>query len=179
MVEHSCKLEDVRTKHRNLTSSLIAHVLYDEIIEKHDMECSYIQVAIHKRFKYNISYSMAWRAKQKALERRFGSYEASYCNLPCVLDVLNSNNPGTYTTFQDIEGEEGGEVFTMFKRAFIASGPCISSFHHCRPLLCVDGTFLIGKYKGQILTDVGVDANNQILPVAFAFVESENKESWL
>jgi len=43
----------------------------------------------------------------------------------------------------------------------------------------VDGTFLTGKYKGQILTAIGVDANQQILPLAFAFVEGENKESWL
>jgi len=43
----------------------------------------------------------------------------------------------------------------------------------------VDGTFLTGKYKGQILTAIGVDANQQILPLAFAFVENENKESWL
>ena len=43
----------------------------------------------------------------------------------------------------------------------------------------MDGTFLTGKYKGQILTAIGVDANNQILPLAFAFVEGENRLSWL
>jgi hypothetical protein len=43
----------------------------------------------------------------------------------------------------------------------------------------VDGTFLIGKYKGQILMAIGQDGNNQIIPLAFAFVESENIESWL
>ncbi|KAF0902633.1 hypothetical protein E2562_018264 [Oryza meyeriana var. granulata] len=36
-----------------------------------------------------------------------------------------------------------------------------------------------GKYRGQILTIVGADANNQIIPVAFAFVKSENYDSWL
>jgi hypothetical protein len=43
----------------------------------------------------------------------------------------------------------------------------------------VDGTFLMGKYKGKILTAIGVDANQHILPLAFAFVESENRENWL
>ena len=46
-------------------------------------------------------------------------------------------------------------------------------------MLCVDGTFLTGQYKGQILTAIGMDGNNQIVPLAFAFVESENTESWL
>nr|ABA97849.1 SWIM zinc finger family protein [Oryza sativa Japonica Group] len=35
-----------------------------------------------------------------------------------------------------------------------------------------------GKYRGQILTAIGCDGNNQVLPMAFAFVESENTESW-
>jgi hypothetical protein len=39
--------------------------------------------------------------------------------------------------------------------------------------------FLIGQYKGQILTAIQMDRNNQIAPLAFAFVESENTESWL
>ena len=67
----------------------------------------------------------------------------------------------------------------MFRHAFLSLIPCIESFKHCRPLLCVDGTFLMGKYTGQIQTAIGVDANQQILPLAFAFVEGENKESWL
>ena len=50
---------------------------------------------------------------------------------------------------------------------------------HCRPVLCVDKIFLMGKYKGQILTSIRVDPNQQILPSAVAFVDSENKESWI
>ena len=34
------------------------------------------------------------------------------------------------------------------------------------------------RYKGQILTAIGVDCNNQIIPLAFAFVENENLDSW-
>nr|ABA91612.1 retrotransposon protein, putative, Ty3-gypsy subclass [Oryza sativa Japonica Group] len=41
-----------------------------------------------------------------------------------------------------------------------------------------DGTFMTSKYRGQILTAIGCDGNNQVLPMAFVFVESENTESW-
>jgi hypothetical protein len=44
-------------------------------------------------------------------------------------------------------------------------------------VLCVDGTFLSGKYHASLLTAIAADANNQILPVAFAYVESENNDS--
>nr|AAP54225.2 Transposable element protein, putative, MuDR [Oryza sativa Japonica Group] len=37
---------------------------------------------------------------------------------------------------------------------------------------------VVGKYRGQILTAIGCDGNNQVVPMAFAFVESENTESW-
>nr|XP_025664552.1 uncharacterized protein LOC112762976 [Arachis hypogaea] len=33
-------------------------------------------------------------------------------------------------------------------------------------------------YGGQLLTAIGQDANNHIYPIAYAIVESENKESW-
>ena len=34
-------------------------------------------------------------------------------------------------------------------------------------------------YKGHILTAIATDRNNQVLLVAFAFVESENTGNWL
>jgi hypothetical protein len=46
-------------------------------------------------------------------------------------------------------------------------------------MICVDGTFLTGKYRGQILTAIGTDGHNQIVPLAFTFMEGENFESWL
>src|SRR6266508_5599273 len=57
-------------------------------------------------------------------------------------------------------------------------GACVRAFQYYLPLLCIDGTFMIGKYKGQLLTAIRVDGNNQVVPVAFAFVENENTGSW-
>ena len=31
----------------------------------------------------------------------------------------------------------------------------------------------------MLLIDIGVDGNNQVVPIAFALVESENSDSWL
>ncbi|GJT83440.1 transposase, MuDR [Tanacetum coccineum] len=47
-----------------------------------------------------------------------------------------------------------------------------------RDLLVFDGCFLSGTYLGWILTAVGVDPNNGIYTLAYAIVESENKDSW-
>ncbi|WVZ85205.1 LOW QUALITY PROTEIN: hypothetical protein U9M48_032155 [Paspalum notatum var. saurae] len=63
------------------------------------------------------------------------------------------------------------------RRAFFALGACINAFQYCRPVICIDGTFLTGRYNGTMLTAFAVHGNNQVLPLAFAFVESENGDS--
>ena len=176
IVPHTCVRSNVLTEHDNLTSTLIAQLLFSDIVEKKDMEVKKIQQEIYSKYAYRISYGKAWRAKQKALEMRFGSYEDSYHNIVGLLEALQARNPGTYLDFCFIEAIA---PYQIMQRAFFALGPCIESFRHCRPLLCVDGTFLTGKFKGQILTAIGVDGNNQIMPLAMAFVESENYSSWV
>jgi len=48
----------------------------------------------------------------------------------------------------------------------------------CKPIIGVDGCFLKGKYGGELLTNVGRDGNDQMLPLAYAVVEVKNKETW-
>nr|CAE03903.2 OSJNBb0026I12.11 [Oryza sativa Japonica Group] len=108
---------------------------------------------------------------------RFGTYEASYDNLPRLLGVIEERNPGSsYEVKKSPSIEHPGK--SVLQRAFLALHACKMAFVNCRPVLCIDGTFLTGKYRGQILTAIGVDGNNQVLPLAFAFVESENTDSW-
>jgi hypothetical protein len=48
----------------------------------------------------------------------------------------------------------------------------------CRPIIGLDGCFLKGHHKGQLLAAISRDANNQMYPVAFAVMKAESKESW-
>ena len=107
---------------------------------------------------------------------RFGTYEASYHNLPAMLEIIKKRNPGTQYSTVEIEDPDGGP--TILKRTFFCLGACVRAFQFCLPVLCIDGTFLTGKYRGTILTAIAVDGNHQLLPVALAFVESGNTDSW-
>ena len=49
---------------------------------------------------------------------------------------------------------------------------------HCRPVFSIDGTFLISKYQSTLLIAISYDANNKLVPLAFALVEKENNDSW-
>ncbi|XP_027103276.1 uncharacterized protein [Coffea arabica] len=46
------------------------------------------------------------------------------------------------------------------------------------PIICVDSTHLRGEYKGKLLIAVTQDANNKILPIAYAMVDEETISSW-
>jgi len=119
---------------------------------------------------------MAWRAKLLALEKRFGNYKDSYHHLPTLIATIQARNPGTVIDIDDYINEKRDRVL---KRAFWSLGCMIQAFKHCRPLLCVDGIFLTEQYRGTLLTAIGVDGNDQVVPIAFALVESEKSESWL
>src|SRR5664279_3681626 len=177
LVHHTCVIPSVPVDHRNISSTLIARLLYSEIVESTSMEVKAIQTKVDFGLKYEISYGKAWRAKHTALENRFGSYFDAYDSVVRLLHTLQDQNPGTYVNIQDFFMPEFPTV-KVLHRVFFSFGVCIEAFRHCHPVICVDGTFLIGKYRGQILTAIGQDGNNQVVPLAFAFVESENIDSW-
>ena len=176
-VQHTCELHNVPEDHLNLSSTLLARLLYTDLVECKAMTVPSIQKKVKTRFKYSISYGKAWRAKQRALEERFGSFRDAYDSVVRQLQTVQDRNPGTYVDIQYYVIPEDPSV-KVLHRVFFSFAVCIQAFTYCRPVICVDGTFLTGKYKGQILTAIGQDGNNQIVPLAFAFVEGENTESW-
>ena len=106
----------------------------------------------------------------------FSTYEASYDNLSQMLSYVVARNPGSFYDTYLVPTVRRGQRFLL--RAFFCLGACVRAFQYCLPVLCIDGTFLNGRYKGQILTAIEIYCNHQIVPVAFAFVENENTESW-
>ncbi|KAL0403665.1 UNVERIFIED_CONTAM: hypothetical protein Sradi_2007300 [Sesamum radiatum] len=48
----------------------------------------------------------------------------------------------------------------------------------CRPIIGLDGCFLKSLYRGQLLTAIGRDGNDNIYPIAMAYVEIEKFDSW-
>src|SRR6266542_1827621 len=95
--------------------------------------------------------------------------------LVCLPKIVE-RNPGCHFDVKHFPSMIGGP--SIFHRAFFYLGACVRAFQYSLPVLCIDDTFLTGKYKGQILTAIRVDGNNQVLPIAFAFVENENTGSW-
>jgi hypothetical protein len=94
--------------------------------------------------------------------------------LDCTIATLNLCSYYDIKTY-NLVSRPGKQVF---QRAFLALGPAIAAFKQCRPVICIDDTFLTGKYNGTILTAVAVDGNNHLLPLSIALAEGENGDSW-
>ena len=66
-----------------------------------------------------------------------------------------------------------------FKRLYICFESVARGFlEGCRHVIGLDGCFLKTETKGQLLSAVGKDGNNQMYPIAWALVEGENQASW-
>ncbi|XP_047177959.1 uncharacterized protein LOC124844983 [Vigna umbellata] len=103
-----------------------------------------------------------------------GDFEEQYKRVYDYVNELLRSNPGSIVKVS-VEPNEGNQVF---KRLYVCLKACKVSFISCRPIVGLDGCFLKGKYGGELLTAVGRDGNDQMLPLAYAVVEVENKETW-
>ncbi|KAH0743315.1 hypothetical protein KY290_031308 [Solanum tuberosum] len=101
----------------------------------------------------------------------------SFSELPKFFAAFKYFNPGTVVEWKHEESMSSPEVKT-FKFVFWAFKSCIDGFQTCRPVISVDGTHMYGKYEIKLLIAIGVDGNDNILPLVFAIVDKESKVAW-
>ncbi|XP_022635890.1 uncharacterized protein LOC111240489 [Vigna radiata var. radiata] len=117
---------------------------------------------------------MAYRAKTHASDEVAGSFTKQYTRIYDYAHELLERNPGS-TIKVKVEPFDGKVIFQRFYACLKA---CKDSFLSCRPIIGLDGAFLKGQHHGELLTVVARDANDQMLPLAYAIVEVENKDTW-
>ncbi|GJR98976.1 FAR1-related sequence 10 [Tanacetum coccineum] len=174
--EHHC-LQSRKIKY--CTSTFLSKHITDLIIMNPNMPIKAIQEQMQKKFHVAVSRDKAFRAKAKAAVSLRGDVKIQYALLRDYVMELKRCNPDT-TVKIDVYGEEDPESPTrLFRRIYVCLGALKRGFREGgRELLGLDGAFMRGQYPGQMLTAVGVDANNGIYPVAYGIVESENQYSW-
>ncbi|PWA83004.1 transposase, MuDR, MULE transposase domain protein [Artemisia annua] len=131
-----------------------------------------IQNDLRVDWKVDLSYKRVWGGRNLTFDLLNGTPEDSFEQLPYYCHNLKIANKGTVT---HIETDDAGR----FKLVFIAFGVAVRSFiAFMRPLLIIDAAHLKGKYKGTNLLAVGMDGNNQIIPIATGVAQGETGEAW-
>ncbi|XP_076944502.1 uncharacterized protein LOC143615203 [Bidens hawaiensis] len=105
-------------------------------------------------------------------------FEDKYGNLRDYTENLARSNLGT-TVKLDVEPCCNPSATKKFRRIYICFFALKEGFKIARrDFLGFDGCFMKGPFPGQILTPVGIDANNGTYPVAYSLVEVETNSSW-
>ncbi|CAI5524633.1 unnamed protein product [Closterium sp. Naga37s-1] len=103
-------------------------------------------------------------------EQRFGDWCESFRYIPALQERIRMIDSGATV-----------ELLTYnhkFLRFFMAPSATRESLKMCRPVVALDGTFLIHAQKATLLYANAMDGNQQIIPIAWALVESETKDTW-
>lgn len=126
--------------------------------------------------KARVSNQQAYRAKKAALARLEADIKEQYARIRDYGDELRRADPNTTI---DIKCDFNEGQLPVFKRMYICLGALKMGFRAgCRSILGLDGCHLKSCYGGQLLTAVGLDANNTTWVLAYAMVELENTDSW-
>ncbi|CAH9142846.1 unnamed protein product [Cuscuta epithymum] len=132
---------------------------------------------VKAELKINISISMATRAVRGIQEKTKASFKDQFKRIRNYAEECLKSIPGSTVVVKTERVVPDGP--SIFQRIYVCFGPVKKGFGEgCRKLIGVDGCFLKGQLKGEILTAVGRDANNQMYPIAWAVVEIENNSSW-
>ena len=174
---HRCETEGLTTGHTNLDTNLIASLFLNQISKNPKLLVVDVMSKVHEKFGHQVTYRKAWLGRQRAFTLVYGDFQKSFSELPKFFAAFQYFNPGTVVEWKHEESMSSPEVKT-FKFVFWAFKPCIDGFQTCRPVISIDGTHMYGKYEIKLLIAVGVDGNDNILPLAFGIVDKESKEAW-
>nr|KAJ0194361.1 hypothetical protein LSAT_V11C800425480 [Lactuca sativa] len=134
-----------------------------------------MQADVLQRFSVSVSLGQCQRARATAMGMIEGKLEDHYAKVWDYAAAIRLSNPGT-TCLVGVESNMG---FNYFKRFYVG----FKAFRYgwsrgCRRVIGLDGSFLKGQVKGEILTAIRRDADNHVYPIAWAVVNVDNKDNW-
>nr|KAJ0215788.1 hypothetical protein LSAT_V11C300152000 [Lactuca sativa] len=138
--------------------------------------CAWYVCAIKKKSSNVEDYTLGMAWKEKSHRHYLWNIRENFHEFPKYIAVLQASNPDMVVKWFH-KPKDSSNVAT-FKYVFWAFGPAIDAFRLCRPVIFVDGCHLKGSYKVKLLVVVTKDANNNILPIAYAIVDEDSSYNW-
>lgn len=168
----------VSSTHNYLCNSRFLAVRYkDKITEQPNIRIIKLQELIRKELDIQVGKTIVRRARARVLKEIMGDHIAEYGRIFYYRDAILRTNPGSTCIVKVGEiAETGHKIFEGFYVCFHALKKAF--FGGTRRCIGLDGCFLKGVCRGQLLVAVCKDGNNQMLPIAWAIVEVENKFTW-
>ena len=172
--KHTCIRE---FKHGTLINpDWLAKQFLKELSARPRMKGRQIAEDVKKKFLCEVSIGQCFRAKRKALENINGKLIEHYERVWDYANEILRSNPGS-TAKVCVQVNPDGK--TYFHRMYVCFKALKEGWSRgCRRIIGLDGCFLKGQCKGELITTIGRDGNNQVFPIAWAVVDVENKANW-
>ncbi|XP_075092138.1 uncharacterized protein LOC107813946 [Nicotiana tabacum] len=164
--KHTCPLKDKVYEQRQASSSLIDGMIRSKLTNhKRKYTPKDIIDDVKSDFGVDVSYMLAWRAKEKAINFLRGKPADSYNKLPGYLYTMDMTYPGSHIRMVKSPQNE-------FMYVYISLYAFIKGFDHCRPIVVVDGSHLKSAYTGTFVSASTLDG------AAYGVIDSENDVAW-
>ncbi|XP_028079644.1 uncharacterized protein LOC114281398 [Camellia sinensis] len=156
---HTCGVAVRTCRNPRTCSDLVSVVVADRVRDQPLTRPTDVVFDLKNEYGLDISYRVAWFGVEKARGEVYGDHATSFDQLRWYSNAVMQKNPNSYINF------EFDQKIGRFVRYFISFRACIDGFNHCRPLLFLDGTFLKGRFKGNLLAVTAKEANQGLFPV--------------
>lgn len=132
--EHTCGIDHVTGKNKNVTVEVIASLILNFFIDNKGPSLKELERIVFRELHCRLSYLKYWREGiiMKNIVR--GTPEHGYAVLPIFSYIFNGLNPGSINSLRF--DEESGR-FIYYFMAFWAS---IHGYAHMRKVVSIDGT---------------------------------------
>ncbi len=139
---------------------------YKELIVGHPgIKPSYIKHHINTDFGLEFSINQCRRTKVSIMNKLERNVKEEYAKLGDYANALRLANPGSTVVIKVMDESVG--CTPVFQRMYVCLAVVKKGFlEGCRPFVGLDGCFLKGVVKGQLLTAVGKDGSNQMYLLA-------------
>ncbi|KAE8798900.1 WD repeat-containing protein 43 [Hordeum vulgare] len=138
--------------------------------------------ACMEKYGVDVPKSMAYRAKNLAIDAMLGEHKKQYHRLRDYAQTVMDTNPGTrvvVTTITPIPTSKIPHPGPRFHVMFCCiNGPREGFLKGCRPFIGVDGCFIKLTTGTQLLVATRRDGNNNTYPLVFGIVGKEDTASW-
>nr|KAJ0199665.1 hypothetical protein LSAT_V11C600324570 [Lactuca sativa] len=159
-----------------VTYKCIGKHFKNQLLKNPKMSIRKMKAKVSTKFNLIISVTQCRNARRYALDEIEGSLIEHYGKVWSYGEEIMSTNPGSTVK---IDVDVMPDSTTYFSKMYVCfKGVKDGWIAACRRVIVVDGCFLKGICRGQLLAAMGRDANNHIFPIAWAVVAVENKETW-
>ncbi|XP_009140734.3 uncharacterized protein LOC103864720 [Brassica rapa] len=159
-----------------IKSPVVADLFLEDIRRDPEMSAPEIKDEMKRRYNIIISPAQSQVARRLIFDKLQAETDEQFARLRDYEHEIKRTNKNTTVEINTTRREDGSEAFSQMYLCFAALKT--SWKQHCRPVIGLDGTFLKHSMQGMILTAIGRDPNNQIYPIAWAVVSSENNDNW-